>query len=157
MSRLMQVVPVVLLLVILGILLSQMAEVITAQPPQTRPVHATSPLCRSGAPLAGVYNPWRLRVVDSCITVTGHIVRVARMADGDYHIDVKLDAPFAGLVNRRNVSKQGGSLVTEIVPVDQTGIATPHVGDHIEVTGVYVLDKLHGWMEIHPVWGLKVI
>lgn len=157
MSRLVQVVPVMVLLAILGILLSQMVEVVTARPPDVKPIHDTGPLCRSGEPLTGVYNPWRLRVVDSCITVTGHIARVARMADGDYHIDVALDEPFLHLVNGRNVAKQHGWLVTEVVPVDQVGIATPHVGDHVEVTGVYVLDKLHGWMEIHPVWGMRLL
>src|SRR5207302_3722844 len=29
---------------------------------------------------------------------------------------------------------------------------TPPIGSHVSVTGPYVLDQLHGWMEIHPVW-----
>ena len=30
-------------------------------------------------------------------------------------------------------------------------ISLPKIGDYIQVTGVYVLDKRHGWTEIHPV------
>lgn len=33
----------------------------------------------------------------------------------------------------------------------------PKVGEHVKVTGAYVLDTLHGWMEIHPVTKIEVI
>ncbi|MHB8438588.1 MAG: hypothetical protein ACYDD4_05425 [Acidimicrobiales bacterium] len=74
--------------------------------------------------------------------------------------------------------------MTEIVPADQPGctpgqppllpptaytsssysygictgadIATPPVGAQITVTGPYVLDGDHGWMEIHPAWSITV-
>jgi len=156
-NRVLQILPVAVLLGILGVFVLQMYALVTAEPPPVDPIPSNSPVCRSSSPLEGVYNPWRLRVVANCITVTGRIARVARMADGDYHIDIQLDPPFANLINRRNVTRQHGALVSEVVPVDQAGIAAPHVGDHVEVTGAYVLDKLHGWMEIHPVWELKVI
>ena len=33
----------------------------------------------------------------------------------------------------------------------------PKVGEHVRVTGAYVLDTLHDWMEIHPVTKIEVI
>lgn len=33
----------------------------------------------------------------------------------------------------------------------------PKVGEHVRITGSYVLDTLHGWMEIHPVTKIEVI
>lgn len=156
-ARIWQVVPVLLLLTVLVVICSQMVQILAAKPPDQPPQHSGSTFCRRGNPLDGVYNPWRLKVIDSCITVTGTIVRVSRMADGDYHIRVRLDEPYAYLLNSRNESKQGGALVTEIVPVDRAGVRAPEVGDYVEVTGPYVLDKLHGWMEIHPVWEMRLI
>ena len=36
-------------------------------------------------------------------------------------------------------------------------IAAPPTGARISVTGPYVLDASHGWMEIHPVWRLRIL
>ncbi len=33
-------------------------------------------------------------------------------------------------------------------------VATPTVGAHVTVTGPYVLDRNHGWMEVHPAWSI---
>lgn len=33
-------------------------------------------------------------------------------------------------------------------------INLPNVGDHVEVTGIHMLDNDHGWLEIHP--GIKI-
>lgn len=33
----------------------------------------------------------------------------------------------------------------------------PSVGEHVRITGSYVLDTLHGWMEIHPVSKIEVV
>ena len=33
----------------------------------------------------------------------------------------------------------------------------PKVGEHVRVTGSYVLDKYHGWMEIHPATKIEVL
>ena len=130
--------------------------------------------CRSGNPLANVYHQDRLRVISACKTVAGTVQTVRHEDDGDYHVDVRLDPPYAGLINAVNTSDQHGDLVVEIVPADQGctpgtpprpahgsydyGICTgadlraPTVGQHVSVTGPYVLDRDHGWMEIHPVW-----
>jgi len=36
-------------------------------------------------------------------------------------------------------------------------LATPALGATVSVTGPYVLDADHGWMEIHPVWSITVL
>lgn len=147
-------------------------------PPAAATVPAvTSGACRAGDPLANVYHPYRLHVVKPCLTVTGTVVAVRDEADGDIHINIRLDPPDAGLINDRNVSGEGGALVAEIVPADEPGCppgqpprpaggtydygvctgadeAAPAVGTHASVTGPYVLDADHGWMEIHPVWAI---
>ena len=136
--------------------------------------------CRSGDPLANVYHPDRLRVIDACKTVTGTVAFIRHEDDGDYHIGLHLDASFASLVNSVNVSREHGDLVAEIVPADEAGctpgappspahgsydygICTgaaehpPALGLHVAVTGPYVLDMDHGWMEIHPVWVIRAL
>lgn len=155
--RILLAIPFLVLLALEALFLSQVLQVLTARPPDAEPPVSNSPLCRQGDPMQGVYNPWRLKVVNRCITVRGTVTHVARMADGDFHLDLLLDLQYSGLVNERNKLKQNGALVTEVVPDDQLGIREPKVGDRVEVTGPYVLDKLHGWMEIHPVWDLKVL
>lgn len=136
---------------------------------------ASGASCRTGNPLANVYHPYRLHVVRPCLTVTGTVVAVRHESDGDIHLNVRLDAPYAGLINQRNVTGEGGALVTEVVPADEAGCTpgqpprpaqgsydygictgadevAPPDGAHVAVTGPYVLDADHGWMEIHPVW-----
>jgi hypothetical protein len=138
---------------------------------------ATGAACRTGDPLANVYHPSRLRVIRPCVTVAGVIVAVRHEADGDAHVNVDLDPQYRGLVNDRNVSGEGGALVVEIVPADEPGcspgkppkpasgtydygictgaaLVPPAVGARVEVTGPYVLDDAHGWMEIHPAWAI---
>lgn len=147
-------------------------------PPAVKSVKAAPKLpsaCRGGNPLANVYHPDRLKLVAACKTVDGIIETIRHEADGDYHFDLKLDAPYAGLINSGNVRDQHGWLVAEIVPADEPGclpgqppkpvsgtynygyctgadITTPPIGTHVGVTGPYVLDQDHGWMEIHPAW-----
>ena len=136
--------------------------------------------CRSGDPLRNVYHPYRLHIRSACRTVTGVVTSIRTEPDGDYHINVRLDAKYAGLINDRNRTGEGGNLVVEVVPADEPGctpgkpprppydtydfgvctgadIAAPPTGAHISVTGPYVLDANHGWMEIHPVWRLSVL
>jgi len=100
------------------------------------------------------------------MTVTGTVAAVRSEPDGDYHILLRLDPPFAGLINARNVSGEHGDLVLEPVcelAVTQRDavstcagvaptIARPAVGSHVSATGAYVLDVDHGWMELHPLW-----
>jgi hypothetical protein len=112
-----------------------------------------------------IYHPSRLQVNDPCITVTGVIKSIKQEPDGDLHVRVQLDPEFTNLLNDRNVAGQFGNLVVEPVcqgPVTQPDavaacenfhqdINVPPVGTHVTLTGAYVLDLQHGWMEIHPV------
>ena len=112
-----------------------------------------------------IYNPSRLQIVDKCITVTGIIDSIRSERDGDLHIRLKLDSPYASIVNQANQENQFGDLVLEPICIGKVTQATallacqnfhqntdiPSVGSHVQVTGSYVLDKEHGeWAEIHP-------
>ncbi len=110
----------------------------------------------------------------------GIVDRVIPEGDGDIHVDLRLVASEENLLNQGNLSGAHGDLVTEIVPADQPGcvvgqpprppapgmnfgictgadIAAPSVGELVSETGPLVLDLDHGWREIHPVWGLRVL
>ena len=116
-----------------------------------------------------VYHPQRLEIIEACKTVEGVIDRVLREGDGDLHI--RLDVEDKSLLNARNVSGQHGMLVLE--PICQKKVtqadaieaclnyAGPffevRAGMRVRVTGAYVLDHEHGWMEIHPVTSLVPI
>ncbi len=110
--------------------------------------------CRT-KPLAGVYDPWRLHVLAPCLTVSGTVTYVKVEPDHDWHVSLKLDPGEPRLTNWANRVKKDGDLVLEVIPMDQSRIAAPKVGEHITVTGAYVLDMIHGWREIHPVWRLN--
>lgn len=68
-----------------------------------------------------MYHPQRLKIIDSCKTVSGVIQSIKKEQDGDYHIQLKLDSQFSSLINSANVKYQHGYLVLE--PVCQ-GIVT---------------------------------
>lgn len=120
-----------------------------------------------------VYHPQRLKVVEKCIAVTGTIHHVKREADGDDHIQFKLDPEFANLLNDNNTQVQAGCLVVEPVcqgPVTQadaqaacrdfhSAVEVFPSGKHVRVLGSYVLDSEadHGWMEIHPVTAITEV
>ncbi|MDA8266881.1 MAG: hypothetical protein M0013_00705, partial [Actinomycetota bacterium] len=152
--------------------------------PPAADVGSSPGACRSGNPLANVYHPYRLHVVKDCMTVTGTVASVRHEDDGDLHINLSLPPAEANLLDQANVADEHGELVTEIVPADQPGctpgqqpplpptaytspsysygtctgadIVTPPLGAQVTVTGPYVLDADHGWMEIHPVWSITV-
>lgn len=117
-----------------------------------------------------VYKPGRLEILNPCIRVTGEITNVRVAADGDYHVNLRLDSPYRHLLNDWNTRRQNGDLVLE--PVCQKEAARhktqaikackgfskskimviPEVGTRVAVVGSYVLDMGHGgWAEIHPV------
>lgn len=122
-----------------------------------------------------MYHPSRLHVIQPCLTVTDTVADVRHEDHGDFHINIDLDPQFADLINDRNVSGEHGALVVEIVPADEAGCTVgeaprpasgtydygpctgadetaPAIGAHVAVTGPYVLDSAHRWMEIHPAW-----
>jgi hypothetical protein len=149
-------------------------------PVTTRP---TGDRCRPGDPLANVYRPGRLQVIEPCKTVTGTVMTFTRDSgegDGDLKFTLKPDPEFANVVNEINQRDQYGYLVVEIVPADQPGcspgrpprpreedrdygictganVTLPEPATHVAVTGPLVLDRPHGWMEIHPAWVVEAI
>jgi|SRR5712692_6461017 len=114
-----------------------------------------------------VYHPARLQVVETCIEVTGTIHHLKGEADGDDHIQVKLDPPFDKLLNARNISIQASCLVVEpvceraVIQADavtackdfHSPVRLPSGNEHVKILGSFVLDTEgnHGWTEIHPV------
>jgi hypothetical protein len=143
-------------------------------------VRHAAPSCRAGHEKDNVYHPDRLIVLASCVTVTGVVESVRHERDGDYHIDLNVDATFMPLLNATNASLQHGYLVTEIVPADESGctvgqpprpaagtydygmctgadLVAPPIGSYVSVTGPWVLDRDHGWNEIHPVWAWTLL
>lgn len=120
-----------------------------------------------------VYRRTRLKVINSCVTLTGTVVSMQPEPDGDVHVRLKPDAKFASLLNALNKSKAGGALVIEPVcdhrPTQADAISaclgfSQHfaglkVGHHVKVTGAYVTDtgSGKGWREIHPITAVVVI
>ncbi len=91
--------------------------------------------------------------------------------DGDVHIQLSVDGQYKNMLNDKNYSGQDACLVVELICAKKVtqpdaiepcsgyynNVVEPHVGDNITVTGSYVLDKQHGWNEIHPVSSLSII
>jgi hypothetical protein len=112
-----------------------------------------------------VYNAYRLQVIEQCKKVTGVVVKSRTEPDGDLHIQLRLDKGYELLLVNTNYDKQNGCLViepvcvTEVTQYSALGICDdfvntvylPKFGEHVEVTGSYVIDTKHGWAEIHPV------
>ena len=116
----------------------------------------------------------RLQVIDPCLTITGTIVSARPEADGDWHIQLDLDSEFRSLLNQANLEKQQGYLVLEPIcsnrvsqrdtieegvcdGFSQNTFATDLIGHGVAATGAYVLDRQHGWTELHPVTSIVPI
>jgi hypothetical protein len=118
-----------------------------------------------------VYDPDRLQVLDKCKTITGVIEESNADPDGDQHMLLKLDKGQKDLLKKENKKKKKGDLVIEVVCVNNitrkramgacTGyannISLPSIGEHVSVTGSYVIDSHNGWTEIHPVSRIEKI
>src|SRR5215831_3535141 len=114
-----------------------------------------------------IYHPDRLHLVRRCMTVRGQVTELRWEPDGDLHI---LLATRPGLVNAANDEYEHGDLVLEeicqgnVTQADAVAachgvphdLTVPSVGDRVTVSGSYVLDADHGWMEIHPVTKLTI-
>ena len=112
-----------------------------------------------------VYDNQRLKVLDKCKVVTGIIEETNADPDGDQHMLLKLDKGQNALLTKKNDTKKGGYLVIEAVCINNitrkrakgacTGyvnkVLLPKKGDHVKVTGSYVIDLHNGWAEIHPI------
>jgi hypothetical protein len=118
-----------------------------------------------------IYHPSRLMVVAACKTVTGTVASVRSEPDGDVHLLLHLPSSRSNLLNSGNIADTHGDLVVEIIcvgAVSQTDarracaghinqVQVPSVGERVRISGTYVLDADHGWMEIHPVSRLSVL
>jgi hypothetical protein len=118
-----------------------------------------------------VYHPQRLRIMERCKTVIGTIEESHADEDGDQHMLLKLDSGQEELINPVNKRRKQGDLVIEAVCANQVKvvkvgntcngyvnhIALPAIGDHVQVTGSYVLDLDNGWTEIHPIMKIVVL
>jgi hypothetical protein len=118
-----------------------------------------------------VYHPQRLQVRKACQTVSGMITKVKVEPDGDSHLLLRLDSQYQNLLTVGNL-RQGNNMVLEPICVNSVTqadavssckgfinkIKIPKVGQHVTVTGSYLLDKDHGlWAEIHPLSKLEII
>jgi hypothetical protein len=150
---------------LLAVLLGLVLWAVAAPPVAT----AAGPAgCRGGDPMANVRDPSRLKVVSRCATASGVVRGSDPQHDDDMDVFLAPDKGSAKLLNDRNRRYTRNALLLEIVPADQPGcrpgrpvrfgtctganVRAPTAGTHVTVTGPYVLDKDHGWMEIHPVW-----
>ena len=109
-----------------------------------------------------------------CATAPGIIEIIRTEADGDYHVLVhtdptSLDPQGGHWINNCNITCLGGAehgdLVTEPIcehSISQSDAVSacqgylnpqgppPPIGSHVAVSGPWVLDVTHGWLEIHP-------
>lgn len=134
----------------------------------TAPVQQSASACDASL-WDHVYDPGRLQVIDACRIVTGTLMTHHSNEDGDIDMQVALDPPFEQMINESNRSKLQGWLQVEAVcrapgnRVPQacagfTGtVLVPADGARVRITGSYVLDTNHGWMEIHPVTAIAVL
>ncbi len=143
-----------------------------AASPHASPSPQASGTCRTGPPEAGVWQPDRLRVLNSCQHATGVVVQVIKEVDGDHHIWFHVDAAFEALLNSENHFEGKPALVAEITPdcppgtnppnanvaaaCPATDLPIPGPGDRIDIYGPWVLDLNHGWNEIHPVDSITI-
>ncbi|OLD11451.1 MAG: hypothetical protein AUI93_04555 [Crenarchaeota archaeon 13_1_40CM_3_52_10] len=83
---------------------------------------------------------------------SGVVKSVTSQQDGDRRINVGPDAQYAKLLNAGNVEYQNGSIVLELIPLDQAIVPVPIVGQHINFVGPLVYDTENKWNAIYPVW-----
>ncbi len=118
-----------------------------------------------GNPREHIYNKSRLKVLSDSITLCGIITSIHPEIDGDYHLHLRIKE--TNLLAKRNFIDEDGCLVLEIICGKgsvfticnkyENKIPLPKVGDYVQVSGVYVFDKVHRINEIHPVLEMNII
>ena len=118
-----------------------------------------------------VYRPARLQVVEPCVRVVGTVVSSSAEADGDVHLQIRLDPAYQGVLRPGNQFEDGNLIVEPVCqfpPLQADAIRVcasdpdpllgglPGVGEHVWMEGRYILDSQHhAWAELHPLyrWG----
>ena len=115
--------------------------------------------CKQGNVFEYVYDPSRLRIVDTCVTVEGVVATNIEYAeDGDICFDIILDPQYNYMLSIGSIVLRKNKLHIEIVPSDQGKVPVPQKGDYIRVTGVWLVDTDHGsHSEIHPAWHIDIL
>src|SRR6266568_4425239 len=124
----------------------------TPTPSGTRP---TPGVACPGNALRGVYHPYRLTVLGTCLWFRGTVTSIRDEEDGDVHVDVAPALGFGRFLDQDNELYQHGSLVTEIMPGQ--ALPVPSIGERVAVFGTWVHDEDHGWNEIHPIWAVETL
>lgn len=97
-----------------------------------------------------VWNPWRLKVIEDCKTVEGTIEKQFLAEDGDYHLILGPDNLVLEIICAGPIEPDV-KVAQKACKGYENKVVVPEVGDHVRVTGSYVLDTTHSWNEIHPV------
>lgn len=118
-----------------------------------------APYCREGNVFVSTYDPMRLRILSTCVTVEGVVIsEINKAEDGDIFFDVKLDPEYEHMLSIGSWILREGAIHVEIVPDDQGLVTIPDKGDRVRIVGVWVVDTDHGsWSEIHPAWYIEVL
>jgi hypothetical protein len=121
--------------------------------------------------------PGRFKILNQCVTVTGVVLTVQYEPDGDTDFSLALDPPYKNMVTQANFNPlMRGGIWSEMIcqhPESSSVEAfkkgecigyngpifrVPQTGEHLLVTGTYLLDiREGGHAEIHPVSSLQLI
>ena len=122
--------------------------------------------------------PGRFKILNQCVSVTGIVLSMQYEPDGDIDFPLLLDAPYKNMVTKANFNPlMRGGIWSEIIcqhPEQSFAVEpfkrgeckgynghifnVPHAGQHIQVTGTYLMDvREGGHAEIHPVSSIKLI
>lgn len=122
--------------------------------------------------------PGRFKIINQCVSVTGAVLSINTEPDGDTDFPLLLDTPYRNMVTQANFNSlmRGGIWVEMICqhPEQPSAVEAfkrgecngyngprfnvPQVGQHLMVTGTYLLDlREGGHAEIHPVSSIQLI
>jgi hypothetical protein len=122
--------------------------------------------------------PGRFNIINQCVTVTGTVLSINPQPDGDTDFPLALGPPYKNMVTNANFNSvmKGGIWSEMICQRPETSpevqpfkrgecngfngplFNVPQVGQHIRVTGTYLLDlREQGRAEIHPVSSIELI
>ncbi len=115
--------------------------------------------CLQGNVFINVYDPARLRILDTCVTIEGVVAtHPIKNEDGDITFDLELDPTYSHMLSIGSHILRRSRIHVEIVPNDQSNVYIPQKGERVRVTGVWVVDTDHGsYSEIHPAWRIESI